>query len=198
MDSEDNDVISSDKLPIFVLHHTYFCDAFISYPNFNFEKFQELKDTRMIYRFLSIAQAHLIEDIAYTTESAYGAFLKSFDKNEHTANSWTVKKHLEGMVDIDHSPTLNELGEDGSIIVKADQMLSLNAKRETSVVISSSARNNFVKKAIDYYKDKLKKKFVEKDIPFKVLDYYNANLNLSSKYSKIYKEVMELMKGEPF
>lgn len=195
---DQNDVSIDSNQPNLVLHHTYFCDTLISYPNFNFERYKNFRDARMIYRFLSLAQAHLIENIAYSTESAYNKFLESFDKNEHTAKAFTIKKHLEGLVNMDRAKSVNDLGEDGSIIVKADELRSLYAKRETIVIIGSGAGRNFIEKTIKFYSDKMEDKtFSERDIPFRINDYYNVNLFLN-RYQNVYKEVIERMKGEPF
>ena len=91
---------------------------------------------------------------------------------------------------------INALNIDDGITAISDIIYSTSAEYEPVVVIRNEAKNNFVKGAIDFYKQKLQKKF--KTLPFRVLSIEETKIFLEGRYSETCDSMKERMEGQPF
>ena len=85
---------------------------------------------------------------------------------------------------------------DEDVITITDKIYSTSSEYEPILVINKSARDNFVKKAEEFYKATLKERFTV--IPFRTLTFEETKKFLEDKYPIICKMVKERIGSEPF
>jgi hypothetical protein len=187
----------NQKEVVLVLHHTYFHDTFRAYPDFTSERFEEIKDCRFVMRFVIEKKTDNPSlDVAICSKAGWDNFLQKFNESDKTAGAYRFVKILEKLIFILNTEDLSKLSLDEGVITIADKIYSTSSEYEPILVINKSARDNFVKKAEEFYKATLKERFTV--IPFRTLTFEETKKFLEDKYPIICKMVKERIGSEPF
>jgi hypothetical protein len=180
---------------VLVLHHTYLHDAFRDYPNFNMDRFDELKSCRFVARFIIEKQTDNTSiEVAITSDKVYKAFIEKFKTTEKTAGAYRFLQILDKLIIKVDTPDIIKLDEEEGVIAIADKIFSTSSDYEPIIVITKSARDNFLNKAEEFYRATLKEKFTV--IPFRILTVEEAQPFLEDKYAAICQMIKERIGNE--